>query len=160
MDQAGIPDIGHFLGKYKYVLLVLALGIILMLLPSQKGGSSPEVAAEPAAVAVQSLQEQLSVLLSTMEGAGRVKVLLTQSAGERIHYQTDAESDTRTDTIIVTDANRNQTGLIRQVDPPTYLGAVILCQGAERPSVRLAITEAVANATGLRFDRITILKMK
>ena len=115
----------------------------------------------------EDLQLRLSNLLSQMAGAGRVKVLLTEATGEQIFYQEDrdtSDSDqsqtTRTDTVIVTDGTHSQEGLIRQVNPPTYLGAVILCQGADQPSVRLAITEAVANATGLGYHKITVLKMK
>jgi hypothetical protein len=40
------------------------------------------------------------------------------------------------------------------------MGAVIVCQGADKPVVRLAIVEAVADATGLSTDTITVLKMK
>ena len=43
---------------------------------------------------------------------------------------------------------------------PTYLGAVIVCQGGDSPTVKLAIVEAVSNATGLSADKITVLKMK
>ena len=113
------------------------------------------------------LQQRLSNLLSQMAGAGRVKVLLTEATGEQIFYQEDRDTSTsdqsqttRTDTVIVTDGTHSQEGLIRQVNPPTYLGAVVLCQGADQPSVRLAITEAVANATGLGYHKITVLKMK
>ena len=115
----------------------------------------------------EDLQQRLSNLLSQMAGAGRVKVLLTEATGEQIFYQEDrdtSDSDqsqtTRTDTVIVTDGTHSQEGLIRQVNPPTYLGAVVLCQGADQPSVRLAITEAVANATGLGYHKITVLKLK
>ena len=115
----------------------------------------------------EDLQQRLSNLLSQMAGAGRVKVLLTEATGEQIFYQEDRDTSasdqsqiTRTDTVIVTDGTHSQEGLIRQVNPPTYLGAVVLCQGADQPSVRLAITEAVANATGLGYHKITVLKMK
>lgn len=114
-----------------------------------------------------SLQEQLSALLSQMSGAGRVKVLLTEAAGEQTLYQSDRDTSTnedahteRTDTVILSDSARGQGGLICQINPPTYLGAVVLCQGADQPAVRLAITEAVANATGLGYHKITVLKMK
>lgn len=157
----------QFLGKYKHCFLVLLLGIALMLLP--EGGKSteqppviPQTKAQPA-----TLQEQLSELLSAMEGAGKVRVLLTTQHGEKTIFQTesDTSSDERSETskektVLVTDSGRNQTGLVAQTDPPTYLGAVVLCQGAEDSRVRLAITEAVSNATGLGYHKITILKMK
>lgn len=162
MDQAGIQRIRYLLKKYQYVLLILLLGIILMLIPTAESQHHTEISSNQEATAdkAEPLQERLSRLLSLVEGAGKVSILLTEAVGEQTRYQTDSSSETRTDTVIVTDSGRNQTGLIQRIDPPRYLGAVVLCQGAERPSVRLAITEAVANATGLSFDKITVLKMK
>ena len=78
-------------------------------------------------------------------------------------YQTDedsASSGVRSDTVLLNGPDRSQTGLVRQVNPPTYLGAVIVCQGADSASVRLAIVEAVGSVTGLSTDKITVLKMK
>lgn len=140
-----------------------------MLLPVGSKEKAQDTAAQPSKKAEEtvSLQDQLSELLSQMAGAGKVKVLLTEAAGEETVYQSDRDSTTdenhqtdRSDTVILTDSARSQEGLICQINPPTYLGAVVLCQGADQPSVRLAITEAVANATGLRYHKITILKMK
>ena len=79
------------------------------------------------------------------------------------HYQknTDQTSDAlREDTVLVTDESRTEQGLIRQVLPPQYRGAVIVCQGGDRASVRLNIVEAVSAVTGLTSDKITVLKMK
>ena len=153
------------LAKYKHVLLILLVGIGLMLLPSGGKSTSQNAAtAVPEPVAkTQTLQEQLSDLLSRMEGAGRVEVLLTLATGEETLYQTDGDRTSETerfDTVLVSDSGHNETGLIRQVNPPTYLGAVVLCQGADSSALRLAITQAVANATGLGYHKITVLKMK
>lgn len=169
--MAETPFFPQFLAKYKHVLLILLVGIGLMLLPS--GGKSsaqeqPTPTAAPEQIQqTQTLQEQLSSFLSRMEGAGRVEVLLTLATGEETLYQTDSDRTTadrsethRQDTVIVSDSGHNETGLVCQVNPPTYLGAVVLCQGADSSAVRLAITQAVANATGLGTHKITILKMK
>ena len=39
-------------------------------------------------------------------------------------------------------------------------GAVVVCQGADHPQVRLNVTNAVAVYTGLGSDKITVMKMK
>ena len=39
-------------------------------------------------------------------------------------------------------------------------GAVVVCQGADQPSVRLDVTNAVAAYTGLGSDKISVIKMK
>lgn len=154
-----------FIKKYRYVLIVLAAGLFLMALPTQE---SPQPQTQPVAEQTEpQLQETLAQLLSHLEGAGKVEVLLTQSKGPQTLYQTDEDStvsegttDTHRETVLVTGTDRGEAGLIRQVNPPTYQGAVVLCQGADKANIRLSIVEAVMSATGLRSDCITVLKMK
>ena len=162
MDQQSILNKAKaFFQKYRYALLVVLLGLGLMLIP----GKDQPVAVPQQETAPQSvsLSEEMEQILSSIQDAGRVKVLLTLEKGEETVYQTDEDRDgesVRLDTVLITDADRNQQGLIRQVNPAKYLGAVILCQGADSAAVRLAIVEAVAKLTGLGTDRISVLKMK
>lgn len=156
-----------FLKKYWYTALILLLGMILMLLPDGKKSQTPELPQIVASNSSSDLESSLSALLSKMEGAGKVDVLLTQARGEKSIYQMnetatsgDSSQDIRKETVIISNADRSEAGLIQQVEPPVYLGAVVLCQGADSASVRLAIIQAVANATGLSTDKISVLKMK
>lgn len=157
----GKEQISGFIKKYRYMFLILLIGIFLMSLPdvaeTEQEHTTGIQMPEP------DLQESLADFLSKVSGAGKVDVLLTELEGERTHYQVDediSQEDVRRDTVVVTDANRVETGLVRQVDPPVYLGAVVLCQGADNAAVRLSIVEAVKSVTGLSSDRITVLKMK
>lgn len=156
--------------KYRHAIIVLLIGMALMLLPTP-GKADAKQAQTP--VATQQTQEEgdleqkLEQILSKISGAGEVKVLLTVRSGEENLYQTDTETDTdeassRQDsrTVIVQDASRGESGLIRRTDPPVYQGALVVCQGGENPSVRLAIVEAVGCVTGLGADQITVVKMK
>lgn len=154
--------LGEALKQYRYVALVILIGLMLLWLPTE---SSTEIPAEEECTAETQipLQEELTRLLSSVSGAGRVEVLLTHAKGEETLYQQDVQTfdtESRRDTILVTGADRGETGLIRQINPPVYQGAVILCQGADSPQVKLAMVEAVKCATGLTADRITVLKMK
>ena len=161
MERLKIPDpVMEFLRKYRYVAIVLLAGIILMCLPGKNNRTERETTVTSAAETADTARE-LEQILSQVKGAGEVRVLLTSSQGEKTIYQTDRSGDgTNIDTVLITDADRAQQGLIRQVNPPVYLGAVIVCQGGDDPAVRLAIVEAVSDATGLGADRITVLKMK
>jgi stage III sporulation protein AG len=102
---------------------------------------------------------ELAEILSKIKGAGKVEVMLTTAQGQETCYQTDSRGEDQS-TVTITDSARNETGLIRQVNPPTYLGAIIVCQGGDDPGVRLAIVESVAKVTGLGADRISVMKMK
>lgn len=149
--------------KYKYVALVLLLGVFLMMLPGSKEEDEP--VNEPQQQ--YDLSSELENILSNIDGVGRVDVLLTQSKGAETIYQTDEDRDIssdsesiRTETVIISGTDRGEYGLVRQENPPGYRGALIVCEGADRPSVRLAVVEAVASITGIPTDRITVLKMK
>ncbi len=151
----------EYLKKYRYVALILLVGIFLMALPEQE--VSQAETAETTEEASLDLQESLAEILAQVQGAGNVKVLLTQAKGEQTIYQTDGDyssQEERRDTVLVTNSQREESGLIRQVIPPVYQGAIVLCQGAENANVRLSIVKAVMSVTGLTSDHITVLKMK
>lgn len=166
MDWVSVKSRGlEGLKKYKYILVVILAGIFLMALP-EKNTQTPQPV-QTAAASEPNLQQSLSTLLSKIEGAGKVEVLLTQAEGSETLYQTDEDRSSgettmerRQTTVLVTNNTREETGLIRQINPPAYQGAVVLCQGGDNARIRLAIVEAVANATGLTTDKITVLKMK
>ena len=131
-----------------------------MLIPSKKEDEEQVQPSETVQTQLQpSLDEQLADILSKIEGTGRVQVLLTKAKGEETVYQTDTNG-TQISTVIISSQERAEEGLIMQVNPPVYLGAIVVCQGADSPSVRLAVVEAVSDVTGLGSDRISVLKMK
>lgn len=153
--------------KYRYVLLVVLIGIFLMTLPEEETVKEKADGDLQTVQPETSFEDALAEILSKIDGAGKVDVLLSQAEGEQILYQidedistNDSSSDIRKETVLVTGTDRAQTGLIRQINPPVYLGAIILCQGADQAGIRLAIVEAVTEVTGLSSDKITVLKMK
>ena len=147
--------------KYKYVLVVLMAGLALMLLPGTQQEETVVSMEEPRQQ--PGIQQSLEAILSNIQGVGRVQVLLTEAQGTRTIYVSDestASESRKTDAVILTDSDRAQRGLVSQVIPPVYQGAIIVCQGGDNPAVRLAVVEAVCDATGLSADKISVLKMK
>ena len=154
--------------KYKWAAVVVLMGMMLMAFPSGKEEAKNQPVSVPEHTAeTDTLELRLENLLSRLEGAGKVKVLLSIASGSEKVFQTDEDRnqtedslDKRQETVLITTASREENGLIRRVDPPVYLGAVVLCQGADRASIRLAVVEAVSTATGLGANHISVLKMK
>ena len=160
--------ISECIGKYKYVWIVLLVGVVLMMLPERKKDDATiQIQAASESATEFSIEDRLGEILSHVAGAGKVKVMLSVSQGERTIYQTDTtysqttdHTDSRTQTILIKDDDRSESGLVHQRNPPTYQGAIILAQGADDPAVKLAIVEAVSDVTGLGADRISVLKMR
>ena len=157
-----------FVKKYRYVILVCLLGVALMLLPERKESiqKADQYPLEQIEVS-EDLSDQLAQIIGKIRGAGKVEVMLTVSAGAQTIYQTDPKESFSADsgsdqqqTVLITSSDKNQTGLIKQILPETYLGAIVVCQGADDPAVCLAIVEAVSDVTGLSTDKISVLRMK
>ena len=160
-------SVEKFFQKYKFVVLILVLGAVLMLIPSTVGNSKKKNVTIETETVKSNVQEELADILSGMKGVGKVKVMLKESSGAETVYQTNQDisvsengSDTRIEVITVTDSQRVEHGLVKQIIPPQYLGAIILCEGADNPKIKLLVTEAVSKITGLGADKIAVLKMK
>mgnify|MGYP007038868161 CR=1 FL=1 len=144
-----------FAGKYKYVLIILLAGLILLLLPGGSRTKAEQTAAQPIDTQTQTIQteeQRLAQLLRQISGAGQVQVLLS--------YRCSAERELATDDSgqpAIISAGAQAAVELRTVSPQ-YLGAVVVCDGADAPQVQLAVTQAVAQFTGLSTDRISVLK--
>ena len=158
--------IPKYLKKYKYAAIVLLIGLLLLWLPQLKNSEAPKTTPKIEENIIDE-ESKLQGLLSKIEGAGRVEVLLTRSVEAETQYQLNddissdesSESITQT-TVIVTDATRNESGLVRKIIAPVYRGAVVVCDGADNPAVCLSIVDAVSKVTGLSTNHITVLKME
>ena len=153
--------------RYKFVALILLVGIILMVLPDSSSPQTEQHEQITVEAVAPDNADRIEEILGQIAGVGKVKVLLTEAAGAETVYQinedrtnSDDTESSRTETVIVSNSDREEVGLIRTVTPPVYLGAIIVCQGGDVPSVKLAIVQAVSNVTGIRSDRISVLKMK
>lgn len=156
-----------FIKKYRYPILGILAGILILAIPNMESNTPEQPATESQTILQPELEDALADILCLVEGAGRVEVLLTPAIGEETIYQTNADtssnqqsSNHRSSTVLVTGEGRLETGLVKQVNPAVYRGALVVCEGAEDPWVRLSLVEAVMRVTGLTSDKITVLKMK
>lgn len=142
--------------KNKYALIVLGVGLLILLLPTGKS-KTPETTEKELTVPMFSLEseeERLRQQLGKIQNAGKVSVLLSVEGSVS---RTLAESGE--ETLVVSQKNGEQVVELYYVNP-TYMGAVIVCQGASAPEVRLEITRAVSAFTGLGADKIRVIQMQ
>ena len=134
MKKRSLKELLDALKGSRAVLLVLALGLLLLLLPRSNASTASGAATaadraqtrsaatgddlETSGIPYATECERLAALLSSIEGVGKAEVLLSGS------------------------------------------GAVVVCEGAERANVRLAVTEAVALYTGLGSDRVLVMELE
>ena len=80
------PAAKKLLGRYQYVLLVLAAGVLLLLLPLGGGGEDKSTQT-PAQLQeefdLEAFENRLAEALSQIQGAGEARVVLTLKSGSR-----------------------------------------------------------------------------
>lgn len=160
------------LGTYRWALLVVAVGALLMALPTGSGRSAGEGAAEVSAGTaevsagtaedfdLEGFEQRLAEALSRVDGAGETRVVLTLDGGARSVLARDSqtESDGRGSSTVVTvgRGSGNQSVVPVQTLTPSFRGALVVCPGGGDPLVQLRLSQAVAALTGLGSDRISI----
>ena len=166
-----------FFGKNRYLIALLLAGALLITLPTRGGKTgekTPDAGSagrQEAVFSVEKEEARLCRILSEIEGAGEVSVLLTVAGCGEEQLATNEEYDGQESETDGGARERRSSGkrtvftagsgggpvTLRYVYP-RYVGAVVVAEGAASPTVRLAVTEAVKSATGLGSDKITVLK--
>ena len=138
-----------------YLTVFLCCGILLMLLPK---GSEEDLLTQTVKSAsefsIEKEEQRLEEILSSINGVGKCKVLLSVHNGEELVLAEDEG-----ETVVLSESGKQSTVTV-QTRYPAFQGAVIVSGGCDDPSVRYDILSSVMAYTGLEVDRITICPIK
>jgi len=152
------------LERYKYVLLVLLAGALLLLWPAKEAAGPACDTGQTdrdALFDTQQLERRLEKALSQVEGAGQVTVVLTLDGGPRRILAQDGragQESRETSVVLASRGSGSQEAVELQRLSPVYRGALVVSSGADDPQVRLSLSQAVSSLTGLGADKISICK--
>ena len=126
----------------------------------------------------QYLETSLTELLSQVEGAGKVKLMITLESGEENIYavqektdrneqsvsarrsvQTNARSSYENEIVMLDEGSGNRA-LIEKTMQPAVQGVVVVCQGAGDVKVVSNITNAVSVVLNIPTNRVCVIKMQ
>ena len=113
---------------------------------------------------VAALERKLGQILSQVEGAGEVSVMLTVQSSARRIYAADREQSERDELremreeLVITSVGGDEEAVLIGQNYPVFQGALLVCPGGDDPGVRLQLIEALTALTGLNSNRITVCK--
>lgn len=116
------------------IALVGALLILLSLGGDKREGKTEEQSLDEYK---EGLERELSELCSSVEGAGRCKVSVSFSEGEKTEYRGTNKISTT---------------------PPRVLGITVIAEGGGSAEVRSALTEALTAMFDIGANRVAVLK--
>lgn len=122
----------------KLILAALAIGAALLLACSFMSSEEKQPEEDNLAIYKAELEQSLADFCSSVEGAGRCKVMISFSSGESLEYK---------------------GGNLISSTPPRVLGVTVLCRGGDKDKVRAEITELVSSLFDIGKNRVCVLKL-
>lgn len=176
--------------RLKLIVVIGLAAIAVIFLSDYVGGQTQSASAQINAAAplhysttgyeeyTAQLETRLTELISSVEGAGQAKVMITLECGTEYVYasqqkttsamseNTDAggrssrdQKQSGEESLILIDGDRGEEPLILKEITPTVAGVVVVCSGADNPQVRERIVNVVTTALGTGSNRVCVTLM-
>ena len=163
----------------KRALILLAAGLCLIFLSIPSAGTKEEetktsIEETDEQNDVRELEERLVEILSTVEGVGKVEVMITlKSSKESIlnkdtPYEEEEEKSgdstrksisSNEEKVLIEQNGESVPYVVKELEPEIE-GVVVIAQGGENASVQKNITEAVTALFDVSVNKIKVLKME
>ena len=160
-----LEQLYRFSEKWKYVLIVLLAGLLLLSFGNKPKETERRILEETdTAFSLKAFEEEMKTCLTKIEGIGAVELMLTLDSSGREIYASDirktSSSGYESTISTVSDGNYGEAPVRVTTMGPEFRGAVVVCEGAGNDRVCLAVTEAVGSLCGLGADRIAVIQME
>jgi len=138
-------------GKEAVLILAGCAGIVLLYSAFFSGWFDSETAVQDEPVQQDTLQkteQRLSEILSRMEGAGQVEVMIHYDVAED-PQQTAAEAGASTDTALASEQPAQEADT-------SIVGVVVVAEGASDIGVRMKLYQAVQTALQVQAEQVEV----
>ena len=105
---------------------------------------------------------RLEEMISSIQGAGKTKVMVTLDCSDENVYATEEKSgDTSYENSVVIVENQDgESGVLIKVTQPKIRGVAVVCAGGASPTVRQSIIDTVTAVLDISSARVSIATMK
>lgn len=155
------------------LLLLGAAALVASELTASESTAAKEVtttAASDTAEYVSDLESRLTSMISSIDGAGETKVMITLESGSEEIYLHDYDygenidpsgknSLERKDEYVIVDGDTGEEGIVVRVAEPKIRGVAVVCKGADSETVRSRIVETVTALLDISSARVSVAKM-
>ncbi len=169
MSDSPFSRIGELMRKKKYLVFFIsaALLVLALLFFSEEEPRERDSEDFDEAAYVKNLEERTSALLSRVEGAGEVHVMITMENAYEAHYAADHVSDeTKTEGVEDTSQKENvvlqteksgvKSPIVESISRPRVRGVSVVCKGGGNATVQMKIISLLSSLFDLDTNRISV----
>ena len=165
-----LPKLSEKLKKDKKLLLTVAagiLGIVFIVISefipksSYKKAETGEQNKNSVSSYEETLEKRLESIISSVDGAGRVQVMVTLDTSEQTQYAKDEKENSKSGDksseksyekkFVLTD---DDGGVVLKTTEPEVRGVIVVCDGGDNAAVKNGITSAVRAALSVDSNKI------
>jgi stage III sporulation protein AG len=164
--------------KYKNIIIIVGIaGIALIFLSSFFTGNSKSEGGKSNSSNTTitdkeytlALEQNLTDIITHINGAGDTKVMVTIENGVQTQYATETKTNTEsggskasgkteTNYITVKDSNGNEHAIALTEYAPKVRGVVVICDGGSQPVIQKRITDAVTTALNIPSNHVCVTR--
>ena len=167
------------------IIIVLVIGVVFMIV-GDLGNDKEEnidkqcIEKEPQNTPIyQDIEEKMECILSKIEGAGKVKVMVTYKTSKEIIHQIEQKESTNNTkeedggggvretrqhetakSIIFEEANGQKKAIIKKEIEPLIKGVVVVAEGAADANVKMNLQMATKILTDIPIHKISVFVME
>ncbi len=154
--------------KTKVIIAVGLIGIFLILLSEIDIGSSSkktEVTETDYAAYVSGLDSELSNLISSIDGVGNCRVMITlKNTSESVYAKNTENSEndssyTQNTEYVIYDGENGDSPILLKENFPEIEGVAVVCSGGDNVAVREKIIQCVSALFNISSNRISVSKL-
>ncbi len=163
-----------FLKDKKMMLIIISAvaGIIFIVASEFLTTDKKESVTDESSTAddyAEMIEDKLTALVSSIEGAGETVVMVTVETGEENVYAKEVKSDEESNEnrssskyeyeyIVIKSGSSSENGMLLKVIEPNIRGVAIVCDGGENAAVRENIINAVSAVLDIKTNKISVSK--
>lgn len=163
--------------KLILIILLFALGIAALLmseLGAHSGAGDNEPSETAAAIGtddyIAKLEERITSIISSIDGAGATQVMITLESGSEEVYlhnynygedvdEVGAGNREVQDEYVIVDSGNGEKGIIIRVEEPRIRGVAVVCEGGGNDVVRADIIATITALLDISSARVSVSKM-
>lgn len=170
MDSKLLPlakKIKNLKHKERYIVIACVLGVALILLSELVPSGSTKKADDSMDYQeyIVSLEEKTQDIISSIDGVGKCKVMITLCETDESFYASNIEENTdsghiskKNEYVFYEDNNNDSPVLIKQAFPKV-MGVAVVCQGGDNAFVKERVISAVSSLFGISSAKISVSKI-